>query len=84
MIDAQAVIDIVAQEAALDPAALTPDTVLKGLNITSLDMMNVLFSLEDVTGVIVEPDDLVEVETLGDLIRVVEAKLPVKPEGDAA
>ena len=84
MIDAQAVIDIVAQEAALDPAALTPDTVLKGLNITSLDMMNVLFSLEDVTGVVVEPDDLVEVETLGDLIRVVEAKLPVKPEGDAA
>ncbi len=84
MIDAQAVIDIVAQEAALDPAELTPDTVLKGLNITSLDMMNVLFSLEDVTGVVVEPNDLAEVETLGDLIRVVEAKLPAKPEGDAA
>ena len=84
MIDTQAIIDVVAREAALDPAELTEATVLKDLKITSLDMMNVLFSIEDVAGVIVEPDDLTGVETLGDLIRVVEGKLSLKPEGDAA
>ncbi len=84
MIDTQAIIDVVAREAALDPADLTEATVLKDLKITSLDMMNVLFSIEDVAGVIVEPDDLTGVETLGDLIRVVEGKLSLKPEGDAA
>lgn len=84
MIDTQAIIDVVAREAALDPAELTEATVLKDLKITSLDMMNVLFSIEDVAGVIVEPDDLTGVETLGDLIRVVEGKLSLKPEGDVA
>ena len=74
MIDTQAIIDLVAREAALEPSKLSIDTELKGLGITSLDMMNVMFSIEDATGVLVEPDDMVDVATLGDLVALVTRK----------
>ena len=74
MIDTQAIIDLVAREAALEPSKLSIDTELKGLGITSLDMMNVMFSVEDATGVLVEPDDMVDVATLGDLVALVTRK----------
>ena len=74
MIDTQDIIGVFAQEAALDPATLTPDTVLKDLGITSLDMMNVLFSVEEATGVILESDEVIAITTLGDFVRLVESK----------
>lgn len=80
MIDTQAIINVFAQEAALDPAGLTPDTVLKELGITSLDMMNVLFSIEEATGVILETDELETITTLGELVHLIESKATA-PEG---
>ena len=81
MIEAKTIIDIVAHEAAIDPATLTEQTNLKELGVTSLDMMNVLFSIEEASGVFVELDELTDVETLGDFIRVLQSKAAETPDG---
>jgi acyl carrier protein len=82
MIDTKAVIDILAHETALDPATLTSDTVIRELQVDSLGMMNVLFGIEDSTGVELNVEEMTNVVTIGDLVRLVNAK-SAKPAGSS-
>ena len=50
------VLAIVATEAGVDPAALRPDATLADLDISSLDVVSVLFELEDRYGVEVDAE----------------------------
>ena len=74
MIETKAIIDILARETSLDPAMLTPDTVIRELEVDSLGMMNVIFGIEDATGVELEVEGMSEVITIGDLVRLVDTK----------
>ena len=49
--------DILAKEARLDRARLTLDTRLEDLKIESLDMVQILFGIEDAFDVYVPQDD---------------------------
>ena len=73
-ISADQILDIIADEVPIDRAALLPDATLEALNIASLDMISVMFALEDKFGVIIEQADVAEAKTLGDFIAVVQAK----------
>ena len=83
MIQTQAVIDIFARETSLDPATMSSDTVIRELAVDSLGMMNVMFSLEEATGIELQIEEMGEVITIGDLVRLledrVEAKAATKP-----
>jgi acyl carrier protein len=74
MIETKAIIDILAHETSLDPATLTPDTVIRELQVDSLGMMNVIFGIEDATGVELKVEEMAEVITIADLVRLVDAK----------
>jgi acyl carrier protein len=74
MIEPQALIAILAHETALDPATLTTDTVLRDLQVDSLGMMNVLFGIEDATGVELNEAEMTNVVTIGDLAALVNTK----------
>jgi acyl carrier protein len=87
MIDIKAIIDILAHETSLDPATLSSETVIRELEVDSLGMMNVIFGIEDATGVELKVEEMEEVVTIGDLVRLVNSKISVEgsePSGDAS
>ena len=73
-ITADQILDVISEEVPIDRAQLLPEATLESLNIASLDMISVMFALEDKFGVIIEQNDVAETKTLADFIAVVQAK----------
>ncbi len=73
-ITADQILDVISEEVPIDRAQLNPEATLESLNIASLDMISVMFALEDKYGLIIEQNDLADAKTLADLIAVAQAK----------
>ena len=73
-ITADDVLTIISEEVPIDRALLDPNATLESLNIASLDMISVMFALEDKYGLVIEQDDVKEAKTLQDFLDVVIAK----------
>ena len=57
----------------VDPATITADTdIIKDLGADSLDVVELLISLEDEFGVSIPEDDIVNVKTVGDIVAMLE------------
>jgi len=75
------ILDIVAEKAMVDRSKLTPEARLGDLNISSLDMVEVIFALEDKLGIEMPFNantSSQEFQTLGDVIAAVEGQLAAK------
>jgi acyl carrier protein len=75
------ILDIVAQKALIDRSKLTPDVKLADLNVSSLDMVEVIFALEDKFGVQLPFNANTSAgnfQTIGDVIAMVEKQLAEK------
>jgi acyl carrier protein len=75
------ILDIVAQKALIDRSKLTPEAKLADLNVSSLDMVEVIFALEDKFAIQLPFNANTSVgdfSTLGDVIALVENKLAGK------
>jgi acyl carrier protein len=75
------ILDIVAQKALIDRSKLSPDVKLTDLNVSSLDMVEVVFALEDKFGVQLPFNANTssgEVQTVGDVVAMVEKQLANK------
>lgn len=75
------ILDVVAQKAMIDRSKLTPDAKLADLNVSSLDMVEVVFALEDKFGIELPFNantNANEFETVGDVIKLVEKQLATK------
>jgi acyl carrier protein len=70
-IDRESVLDIIAEEALIDRAKLTSDATLESLGIASLDMISIVFALEEKFGLALEPSDLEGVSALGPLVDLI-------------
>ena len=65
------ILDIIAHEAKLDRAALVPGATMESLGIPSLDMVEILFEVEERFGIYVPiGEELVDTVYLHDLIKV--------------
>lgn len=73
-VSADDILDVVAQEALIEKARLLPDETLESLGIASLDVINIVFALEDRFGVVLEQTEFEGVHTVDDLIKLVQAK----------
>ena len=73
-ITADQILDVIAEEVPIERAQLLPEATLEALNIASLDMISVMFALEDKFGVIIEQNDVADAKTLADFISVVQSK----------
>ena len=72
------ILDVVAQKAMIDRSKLTPDAKLSDLNVSSLDMVEVIFTLEDKFGIELPFNantGIGEFQTVGDVIALVEKQL---------
>ena len=75
------ILDIVAQKALIDRSKLTPEMKLTDLNVSSLDMVEVMFALEDRFGIQLPFNANTssnDVQTVGDVIAMVEKQLAGK------
>lgn len=84
MIDSETIVAIMAKEAAIDPARLTPNATLEDLSITSLDVLNILFAIEDKYHLEFEPAEFEKVRTVQEFTSVVFAKANASPPISAA
>jgi len=67
---ADRIIDIIAKEAKLERDKLTLDTRLEALKIESLDLVQILFAIEDEFDVYVPyNDEAYKLDTLGDVVN---------------
>ena len=75
------ILDIVAQKASLDRSKLTTDAKLADLNVSSLDMVEVIFALEDKFSIQLPFNantSGIDIRTIGDVIAMVEKRLAMK------
>ena len=70
-IDRNSVLDIIAEEALIDPAKLVPEATLESLGIASLDIISIVFALEEKFGLALEQSDLEGVQSLGQLVDLI-------------
>ncbi len=78
-VDPNALLDLVSEEGLVARDTLSAESRLADLGIPSLEMINILFAVEDRFGVIVEPDDLANATTIQDLLDLVAARLQAPP-----
>ena len=72
--------DVISKEALIDRATLKRDANLEDLGIASLDVISVLFEVEERFGIVVEAEELTDCKTLGQLMDKVKAKAQAAPE----
>ena len=73
------IFDIVAKEARIERDTLSLDSKLEDLNIESLDMVQILFGIEDAFDVYVpQDDDSFKLETMSDVISGVKQLIAEK------
>ncbi len=68
------ILALVAQESGLPRERLDMDARLDTLDISSIDMVSLLFEVEDRYGVEIEPEQVKPEMTLGELIARIRAK----------
>ncbi|WP_419826363.1 acyl carrier protein [Sphingomonas sp.] len=69
------VLAIISEEARIDPAKLEPSATLASLGIASLDVVSVLFAVEDRFGVEVPVEALGSAETLDQFVDVILSRI---------
>lgn len=68
MTDAE-LVELIAQETSLQPDNLDRDATIASLDISSLDLVSLLFELEDRYGIEIAVEDISPEMTLGQLIQ---------------
>lgn len=72
------ILDIIAQKAMIDRSKLAAEVKLTDLNVSSLDMVEVIFALEDKFGIQLPFNantSANDMQTVGDVIAMVEKEL---------
>ncbi|HEY7610793.1 MAG TPA: phosphopantetheine-binding protein [Alphaproteobacteria bacterium] len=78
------IFDIIAKEARIDRGTLTLETKLEDLKIESLDMVQILFGIEDAFDVYVPQDDQsFKLSTLNDVVDGVKRLVAAKQQQTA-
>jgi len=61
-------LDLIAREAVIPRETLTREATLADLGIASLDVITLLFELEEKYGVVIEEGDMPQISTLGEMV----------------
>ncbi len=73
--DTDDILDLLAREAEVDRSSLDLEGRLNDLGIASLQMISVLFAIEDRYKVTISPEEMQAAETLADLVNLARARM---------
>jgi len=68
-------LDILSEEAIIDRKRLVREATLGDLGVSSLDLITLLFELEERYGVVIEEGDMPKVSTLGEMVDFLLARI---------
>ena len=74
----QELIDLVAKEALVDVEKLKKDSTLEEIGLDSVDLVSVVFAVEDKYGVTIGENDLEKSATLGQMLDLIQTKIAAK------
>jgi acyl carrier protein len=77
------VLDIIAEESLVEKSALTPEATLESLGIQSLDIISIVFALEDRFGIVLEQSEFEGVTTVAQLVDIIVAKANAADSGSS-
>jgi len=80
LVDSETILAIISREAAIDRSRLVPDASLDELAIASLDVINILFAIEDECGIELDPAALEGTRTIQQFINVIMSKASAAPK----
>ena len=69
------ILDVIAEEAIVERESLTREATLADLGISSLDVISMLFELEEKYGVVIEEGDMPQMATLGEMVDFLLARI---------
>jgi acyl carrier protein len=81
------VLDVIAEESLVERSTLTSDATLESLGIQSLDIISIVFALEDKFGIVLEQSEFEGVATVDQLVEIIVNKANAAespPTGQAA
>lgn len=65
------IVSVLSDQLGIDPTKITMDSdIIKDLGADSLDVVELLMTLEDSTGKTIPEDKVTEIKTVGDLVEV--------------
>jgi acyl carrier protein len=76
-------IDLISKEALIDADKLKKDATLEAIGMDSVDLVSVVFAIEDKYGVTIGENELEKNATLGDVLALIEAKIGEKAKSEA-
>jgi acyl carrier protein len=65
------VLDVISEESLVERSALTSDASLESLGIQSLDIISIVFALEDKFGIVLEQSEFEGVTTVDQLVDII-------------
>jgi acyl carrier protein len=71
-------IDIIAEEALMDRAKLVPTATLEDIGLDSVDLVSVVFAIEEKYGIEIAEDAFSRSDTLGDVLAKINAMIDAK------
>ncbi len=74
----QELIELVSKEALVDVEKLKTDATLEEIGLDSVDLVSVVFAVEDKYGVTIGENDLEKTATLGDMLALITKKIDEK------
>ena len=78
------ILDVIAQESLVERSSLTPDATLESLGIQSLDIISIVFALEDKFGIVLEQSEFEGVTTVQQLVDIIAVKANAAAESGPA
>ena len=79
------IFDIIAKERRLDRSTLTLETRLEDINVESVDLVEIIFAIEDEFDIDVpQEEDAFQLETMGDIVAGVRRLIAEKQAQQAA
>jgi acyl carrier protein len=76
-------IDLISKEALIDADKLKKDATLEAIGMDSIDLVSVVFAIEDKYGVTIGENELEKNATLGDVLALITGKIDEKAKAEA-
>jgi acyl carrier protein len=78
------ILDVIAEESLVERSSLTADATLESLGIQSLDIISIVFALEDKFGIVLEQSEFEGVTTVQQLVDIIAVKANAAAESGPA